>query len=496
MCIPIMGKMFNIPEWEDTPDNIVSFPMFEKEEQTNENENMEVTESPKLTGGVKPKFKTKNLSKKVNNANNLIKNKDKVDISNKKSTKKKIESSKKKENLYDTDKLDELTINEKKRKLDLYKGDDMEKILFNENTEIETNECIKPDNSVSNHKNKSSKKESILPKVELLKEKKKKKKKKSKQAKGDQVNSDNNMETDNKINEKVNQPQSMDKKLKKKVEKRKSSVLKDGSVSDSEDTVKRAKKVKETIVQTKDDKKKVIIKTLLQKNNVRNSISVNSNKLRERMMERLKAAQFRYLNEKLYTSSGSDARQLFQEDPGAFQVYHEGYQQQVKRWPIKPLDVIVKRIQKMPKSYAIADLGCGEAELSTRVVQKVRSFDLVSTKPCVETCDMAHTPLLSASMDVAVYCLALMGTDLTQYLIEANRILKVGGHLLIAEVESRFHDVDTFTSDVQKLGFSLKKIDKSQKVFVFMEFTKARDPPAKKGKLPNMSLKPCVYKKR
>lgn len=71
-------------------------------------------------------------------------------------------------------------------------------------------------------------------------------------------------------------------------------------------------------------------------------------------------------------------------------------------------------------------MGCGEAELSRRISQPVRSFDLVSTAPGVEACDMAHTPLLSSSMDVAVYCLALMGTDLTQYLVEANRILKVG----------------------------------------------------------------------
>lgn len=61
----------------------------------------------------------------------------------------------------------------------------------------------------------------------------------------------------------------------------------------------------------------------------------------------ISAAKFRYLNEKLYTSSGTDAKQLFQSDPEAFQTYHEGYQQQVKKWPVKPLDVIIQRIQKM-----------------------------------------------------------------------------------------------------------------------------------------------------
>ncbi|KAL0839225.1 hypothetical protein ABMA28_015997 [Loxostege sticticalis] len=247
---------------------------------------------------------------------------------------------------------------------------------------------------------------------------------------------------------------------------------------------------------SKEDKKKEKLRKLLQVESHRNSINVNGNKLRERMMERLKAAQFRFLNEKLYTTSGSEAQKLFQSDPDAFHTYHQGYQQQLKKWPVNPLDLIVKRISKMPKTHIIADMGCGEAALSKRVQQSVRSFDLLASAPAVEACDMAHTPLLSDSVDVAVYCLALMGTELTQYLVEANRVLKLGGHLLIAEVESRFDKVETFTESVQRLGFKLKNLDKSHQVFYFMEFTKLRAPPAKKSKLPELTLKPCLYKKR
>ncbi|CAK1551515.1 unnamed protein product [Leptosia nina] len=260
---------------------------------------------------------------------------------------------------------------------------------------------------------------------------------------------------------------------------------------------KEEKDVEEMFAQNSktDTKKKQILKNMLMKESNRNLIKANSNSLRERMLQRLKAAQFRYINEKLYTSSGSEAKNLFNADPAAFRTYHQGYQQQVKKWPVNPLDVIVKRIMKMPKTHLIADMGCGEAVLSQRVQNKVRSFDLVAFNSNVETCDIAHTPLLANSMDVAVYCLALMGSDLTQYLVEANRVLKNGGHLLIAEVESRFDNVNTFVSEVQKIGFSLKKLDDSNKVFYFMEFTKVREPP-KKSKLPHLTLKPCLYKRR
>ena len=41
-------------------------------------------------------------------------------------------------------------------------------------------------------------------------------------------------------------------------------------------------------------------------------------------------------------------------------------------------------------------------------------------------------------MDMAVFCLALMGTDYPAFLEEARRVLKPSGMLWIAEVRSRF----------------------------------------------------------
>lgn len=52
------------------------------------------------------------------------------------------------------------------------------------------------------------------------------------------------------------------------------------------------------------------------------------------------------VNEDLYTKSSSEAQKLFKRDPAAFDAYHQGYQTQVRQWPVNPLDLIVKWLSK------------------------------------------------------------------------------------------------------------------------------------------------------
>uniref|UniRef100_A0A8C6ZMK0 Ribosomal RNA-processing protein 8 n=1 Tax=Nothoprocta perdicaria TaxID=30464 RepID=A0A8C6ZMK0_NOTPE len=66
---------------------------------------------------------------------------------------------------------------------------------------------------------------------------------------------------------------------------------------------------------------------------------------------------------------------------------------------------------------------------------------------------LPQVPLAAESVDVAVFCLSLMGTNLQEILEEANRVLKQGGTLLLAEVASRFTDLRAFLGALARLGF-------------------------------------------
>uniref|UniRef100_A0A182P2N0 Ribosomal RNA-processing protein 8 n=1 Tax=Anopheles epiroticus TaxID=199890 RepID=A0A182P2N0_9DIPT len=221
-----------------------------------------------------------------------------------------------------------------------------------------------------------------------------------------------------------------------------------------------------------------------------------SDNLRDKLVESLKGSRFRFINEQLYKIPGEEAKKMFQQDPASFKAYHDGYRLQVEQWPMNPLDRMIKSIQKMPKDTIVADFGCGEAKLAASVQQKVYSLDLVSNNNGVIACDMANTPLESNFVNVVVFCLSLMGTNLVDFLLEANRVLKVGGILKIAEVASRFENVNEFVNNVKKCGFELGTKDLKNKLFYFFIFKKNRTVLKGSTKIKPFSLKPCLYKKR
>ena len=66
-------------------------------------------------------------------------------------------------------------------------------------------------------------------------------------------------------------------------------------------------------------------------------------------------------------------------------LYDLGFREQASQWPVNPLHGIINWVNSVvddPRK-TIADMGCGDAELSKHVKNTVYSFDLVSTNPSV-----------------------------------------------------------------------------------------------------------------
>jgi ribosomal RNA-processing protein 8 len=321
--------------------------------------------------------------------------------------------------------------------------------------------------------------------------------------------------------------------------------------------------------------------------------------LQRDFLERLTSSRFRELNEELYTHTSGTSFERFTSSPELFDQYHVGFRKQAESWPVNPVDVIYKKIvggwtrdrqgersggggvvEKTngggTKKTVIADFGCGDAKLAEKLLAlrigkdgktlaqastkktasccpfEVYSFDLVSGgNPLVTPADMANVPLPDEAVDVAVFSLALMGTNVADFVREAWRVLRFNGVLRVAEVRSRFETasggtpdeedetnikrgksnngkrhrpakvgggnrankrnptddgggdappqplmlLDDFVSMMERCGFQCTFMDRSNKMFLFMDFLKLDGSTGVSDK-ERFTAKACIYKKR
>lgn len=296
--------------------------------------------------------------------------------------------------------------------------------------------------------------------------------------------------------------------------------------------------------------------------------------LQQSMQAKLVSARFRHLNQTLYTTASTQASQLFTETPSAFSSYHAGFRAQVAVWPQNPVDTFIEDVKARGKvrvgrdsqkklwrqerqgkgkgkrdvdsalaaadskpaqdldplpctrgTCTIADLGCGDATfaatlspLSKSLHLRLHSFDLAKgdslNASFITVADISSLPLADGSVDVAILCLALMGTNWVDFVEEVGRVVRWGGECWVAEIRSRFGrpavnrkgkqgkgkeddeeevvadveedlvdkhrektDVSAFVEVWRRRGFELRgEVDTGNKMFVKMRFVKKLTP--------------------
>lgn len=302
---------------------------------------------------------------------------------------------------------------------------------------------------------------------------------------------------------------------------------------------------------------------------------------------KLLGSHFRQLNESLYTSASADSFQRAQDEPTRMQAYHDGFREQVKKWPQKPYELIgncivdgvlahwyqitsgastagtskgsaakggAQRGDSIPAGCLVADLGAGEGPLARYLAQhpklrnaspalppslrpRVLAYDLLDTEDgivrgvdCAQPCGLPLPGPREAAagaaadntdeegpavVDVAVFCLSLMGTDWVRMVAEARRVLRPkGGQLIIAEVSSRLPSADdkkAFARLIEKLGFkqigvgeqqAAEKSNSNTHFFMLRFSTQRRSESVNEDAIAALVsegqkiLQPCLYKRR
>jgi ribosomal RNA-processing protein 8 len=152
------------------------------------------------------------------------------------------------------------------------------------------------------------------------------------------------------------------------------------------------------------------------------------------------------------------------------------YGKESAQWSVRPSDRIAARLRGI-RLRTVADLGCGDGRLRDAVAPlSVVSVDHCAAKDGIIAADIAQTGLDPRSVDAVVFSLALIGKNWRDYLVEANRILRLGGFLFIAEPQRRAgQDASRLIDAVRDRGFGIQGEVIHEERIVYVTAVKQRE---------------------
>jgi ribosomal RNA-processing protein 8 len=170
------------------------------------------------------------------------------------------------------------------------------------------------------------------------------------------------------------------------------------------------------------------------------------------------------------TSLSSTTHKEFLDNPESWFRYHALRNDRMKDWPEIPYEYIATKIKD--KRDVVVDFGCGENLMRHKIPNnKVYAFDHVSIDDSVIACDMRNTGLNDETIDIAVFSLALWGTNYKEYFIEANRIMNRRGLIYIAEPSKNYEsekDLQNLINILDECGFEIKGTIENRGKFIYI----------------------------
>lgn len=165
---------------------------------------------------------------------------------------------------------------------------------------------------------------------------------------------------------------------------------------------------------------------------------------------------FSRMNNRWYASASDTTHARLASNPEEWGHYHTMYRELRQTWPVVPFKEEIRWLERR-EGMVVGDFGCGEALIAKGVSEKhqVHSFDHVAINESVVACDIASVPLEEETLDLAIFCLSLMGSNVTDYVREAHRCLRLDGHLHIWEPANYFDDLKRFRDGLRRLGFDV-----------------------------------------
>jgi superfamily II DNA or RNA helicase len=150
--------------------------------------------------------------------------------------------------------------------------------------------------------------------------------------------------------------------------------------------------------------------------------------------ERRITSELSEFNRRGKTTLSTTMHKEFTDNPDSWFRYHKLRKERMDQWDEIPYEYIATKIRN--RNHKIIDFGCGENLFRHCVPHnEVLAFDHVAIDDSVIACDIKDISqyVSDESVDVAMFSLALWGTNYRDYITEAHRVLNFGGMIHIAE---------------------------------------------------------------
>lgn len=203
---------------------------------------------------------------------------------------------------------------------------------------------------------------------------------------------------------------------------------------------------------------------------------INTNYSIEIQTKEYKESIVNSIHQKANTSTSFHMNEYFTSNPNKWKEYHKIREENKKSWTEDPLDVIAEKLNKNT-NQTIADLGCGMNQLKNKVkgFSKWYSFDHYSDDDTVIKADISNLEeyLCDNTIDSAVFCMSLWGTNYMDYIKEAYRYMKLGGIMYVVEPKDKVNQAELIGGATQ-FGFEIISIEFERNGKTYLEFKKVK----------------------
>jgi superfamily II DNA or RNA helicase len=188
--------------------------------------------------------------------------------------------------------------------------------------------------------------------------------------------------------------------------------------------------------------------------------------------ERRITSELSEFNRRGKTTLSTTMHKEFTDNPDSWFRYHKLRKERIDQWDEIPYEYIATKIRN--RNHKIIDFGCGENLFRYCVPHnEVMSFDHIAIDDGVIACDIKDISeyVSNESVDVAIFSLALWGTNYRDYITEAHRVLNFGGVIHIAEPAKSYEtpeDEQGLIDLITESGFTIVGYIERRSKFIYI----------------------------